>query len=67
VYSTDGKIERVDDYCGSNTPLAVMSSGNRLRLEFNAPTSSPYVRGFSALYSFVTGTTKIMKTLLINT
>jgi hypothetical protein len=55
VYDLEDRLDRIDDYCGSATPLAIMSSGNKLTLEFKAPSSSPYVRGFSALYSFVEG------------
>lgn len=54
VYNGD-KLARIDDFCGSTPPLAVMSNGNRLTLQFKAPSSSTYVRGFSALYRFVTG------------
>ncbi|ODM91856.1 Suppressor of lurcher protein 1 [Orchesella cincta] len=55
VYSNlENKLARIDDFCGSTPPLAVMSNGNRLTLEFKAPSSSTYVRGFSALYRFVT-------------
>ena len=51
----DDQLARIDDFCGSMTPLAVMSSGNKFTLEFNAPHSSKYVRGFTGLYSFVKG------------
>jgi hypothetical protein len=55
VYDADDNLDRIDDYCGSAPPLSIMSSTNKLTLEFRAPSSSPYVRGFSALYSFVEG------------
>lgn len=55
VYNSNDELDRIDDYCGSSTPLSIMSSGNKLTLEFKAPSSSPYVRGFSAIYSFVEG------------
>lgn len=56
VYTSDDEqLARVEDFCGITTPLAVMSNGNKLTLEFNAPHSSRINRGFSAVYSFVTG------------
>lgn len=59
VYTGDNTLARIDDFCGSTPPLAVMSNGNRMTLELRAPTSSAYVRGFSALYRFVTGEKKL--------
>ncbi|XP_021958390.1 suppressor of lurcher protein 1 [Folsomia candida] len=53
VYDADDNLDRIDDYCGSAPPLSIMSSSNKLTLEFRSSTSSQYVRGFSALYSFV--------------
>jgi hypothetical protein len=53
VYDSEDKLDRIDDYCGSATPLSIMSSRNKLTLEFRVANSSHYVRGFSALYSFV--------------
>ncbi|CAG7721938.1 unnamed protein product [Allacma fusca] len=49
----NNQLARIDDYCGSNTPLAAMSNGRKLTLEFNAPHSSRYVRGFNAIFAFV--------------
>jgi len=54
VYS-DGTLARVDDFCGISIPLATMSNGNKMTLELDAPHSSRYNWGFTALYFFVTG------------
>jgi hypothetical protein len=48
----DGRSEKIDTFCGGQVPLPLMSSGPRLSLEFKGLTSSRYVRGFKALYSF---------------
>ncbi len=43
------------DFCGKELPVPVMSSGPNLTVEFEAFYSSPHLRGFQALYYFVTG------------
>ncbi|XP_046416512.1 suppressor of lurcher protein 1 [Neodiprion pinetum] len=48
----DGKMEKIDAFCGSMTPRPLMSNGPKLSLEFNGIVSSRHVRGFRATYSF---------------
>lgn len=51
----NGKRERIDNFCGSETPLQLMSNGPSLRVEFKSiATSTGTSRGFKALYQFVT-------------
>ena len=49
---TDGRMEKIDDFCGSNVPKPIMSNGPRLMLEFRGIYSSRSVRGFKATYAF---------------
>ncbi|XP_039284129.1 suppressor of lurcher protein 1 [Nilaparvata lugens] len=49
---TDGRLEKIDNFCGSSTPRPLMSNGPRLMLEFRGIYSSRYARGFKAVYSF---------------
>ncbi|GLV41236.1 Sol1 [Carabus blaptoides fortunei] len=48
----DGRMEKIDAFCGSAMPKPVMSNGPRLMLEFRGIYSSRYSRGFKATYSF---------------
>lgn len=48
----DGRMEKIDAFCGSALPKPVMSNGPRLMLEFRGIYSSRYSRGFKATYSF---------------
>ncbi|XP_043486237.1 suppressor of lurcher protein 1 isoform X1 [Polistes fuscatus] len=48
----DGKMDKIDSFCGESLPRPIMSNGPRLFLEFHGVTSSRYSRGFKATYSF---------------
>ncbi|XP_019769356.2 suppressor of lurcher protein 1 isoform X1 [Dendroctonus ponderosae] len=48
----DGRMEKIDSFCGTTVPKPVMSNGPRLKLEFRSLHSSRYSRGFNASYSF---------------
>ncbi|XP_066252606.1 suppressor of lurcher protein 1 isoform X1 [Euwallacea similis] len=48
----DGRMEKIDSFCGSSVPKPVMSNGPRLKLEFQSLYASRYSRGFNATYSF---------------
>ncbi|KAJ8919159.1 hypothetical protein NQ315_012145 [Exocentrus adspersus] len=49
---TDGRMEKIDSFCGNTLPKPVMSNGPRLKLEFQSLIASRYSRGFKATYSF---------------
>lgn len=49
---TDGYLEKIGSFCASSIPVPLMSSGPRMALEFRGMVSSPYSRGFKALYTF---------------
>lgn len=48
----DGRMEKIDSFCGSAIPKPLMSNGPRLMLEFRGIYSSRHVRGFRASYRF---------------
>lgn len=48
----DGRMEKIDAFCGTTLPKPIMSNGPRLMLEFRGIYSSRYSRGFKATYSF---------------
>ncbi|XP_044261813.1 suppressor of lurcher protein 1 isoform X1 [Tribolium madens] len=48
----DGRMEKIDSFCGNTLPKPVMSNGPRLKLEFQSLFASRYSRGFKATYSF---------------
>ncbi|XP_050302359.1 suppressor of lurcher protein 1 [Anthonomus grandis grandis] len=48
----DGRMEKIDSFCGSTLPKPVMSNGPRLKLEFQSLYASRYSRGFNATYIF---------------
>ncbi|XP_075212598.1 suppressor of lurcher protein 1-like isoform X2 [Lycorma delicatula] len=48
----DGRMEKIDNFCGSTLPRPLMSNGPRLMLEFRGIYSSRQSRGFRAVYSF---------------
>uniref|UniRef100_A0A1B6EFS9 CUB domain-containing protein n=1 Tax=Clastoptera arizonana TaxID=38151 RepID=A0A1B6EFS9_9HEMI len=48
----DGRMEKIDNFCGNIVPIPLMSNGPRLMLEFRGVYSSRYAKGFRALYSF---------------
>jgi hypothetical protein len=48
----DGRMEKIDSFCGSIVPKPLMSNGPKLMLEFRGIHSSRYSRGFKATYSF---------------
>lgn len=54
--SINGQRDRVDNFCGTDLPNQVMSSGRNLTLEFRTHTNEGNisVRGFRAIYEFVT-------------
>uniref|UniRef100_A0ABD2W3R3 CUB domain-containing protein n=2 Tax=Trichogramma kaykai TaxID=54128 RepID=A0ABD2W3R3_9HYME len=49
----DGKMEKIDSFCGESAPRPLMSNGPRLLLEFRGLTASRHARGFKATYSFL--------------
>ncbi|KAF5293218.1 hypothetical protein FQA39_LY13686 [Lamprigera yunnana] len=49
----EGRMEKIDTFCGSTLPKPVMSNGPRLKLEFHAVYGSRYSRGFKAAFSFI--------------
>lgn len=48
----DGRMEKIDSFCGGTPPKPLMSNGPRLKLEFQSLLASRYSRGFKASYSF---------------
>lgn len=48
----DGRMEKIDNFCGSTLPKPLMSNGPRLMLEFRGIYSSRHSRGFKAVYHF---------------
>ncbi|KAJ8937796.1 hypothetical protein NQ318_012276 [Aromia moschata] len=48
----EGRMEKIDNFCGTALPKPVMSNGPRLKLEFQSLIASRYSRGFKATYSF---------------
>nr|CAD7198956.1 unnamed protein product [Timema douglasi] len=48
----DGRMEKIDSFCGTTVPKPLMSNGPRLMLEFRGIYSSRYSKGFKATYSF---------------
>lgn len=48
----EGRMEKIDNFCGSVVPKPLMSNGPRLMLEFRGIYSSRYARGFKATYTF---------------
>lgn len=51
--NVDGRLEKVDTFCGINLPKPIMSNGPKLMLEFRGTQSSRYSKGFKISYSFV--------------
>ncbi|XP_063369841.1 suppressor of lurcher protein 1 [Cydia amplana] len=49
----DGRLEKVETFCGTDLPTPIMSNGPKLMLEFRGTHSSRYSRGFKISYSFV--------------
>ncbi|GJQ82540.1 hypothetical protein Trydic_g12996 [Trypoxylus dichotomus] len=49
----DGRMDKIDSYCGTTLPKPVMSNGPRLLLELQSMFGVQYSRGFRASYSFV--------------
>ncbi len=50
----NGQKERVDNFCGNDLPPQLMSNGPSLSVEFKSLHSTDYVKGFQAIYRFVT-------------
>ncbi|XP_066581452.1 suppressor of lurcher protein 1 [Prorops nasuta] len=48
----DGKLEKIDSFCGEAPPRPLMSNGPRLYLEFRGTQSSRHSKGFRANYFF---------------
>lgn len=48
----EGRMEKIESFCGNNMPKPLMSNGPRLMLEFAGLYSSRIVRGFKAVYTF---------------
>ncbi|XP_022826177.1 suppressor of lurcher protein 1 [Spodoptera litura] len=51
--NVDGRLEKVETFCGIDLPKPIMSNGPKLMLEFRGTQSSRYSRGFKISYSFV--------------
>ncbi|GFQ71549.1 suppressor of lurcher protein 1 [Trichonephila clavata] len=50
----DNRRERLDNFCGNKLPAQLMSNGPTMEVEFRSFHSSPEVKGFRAIYRFVT-------------
>ncbi|XP_055928438.1 suppressor of lurcher protein 1-like isoform X1 [Argiope bruennichi] len=50
----NGRRERLDNFCGNKLPPQLMSNGPTMEVEFRSYHSSPEVKGFRAIYRFVT-------------
>ncbi|KFM76071.1 Suppressor of lurcher protein 1, partial [Stegodyphus mimosarum] len=50
----NGRRERLESFCGNKLPRQLMSNGPSLVLDFRTYHSSPEVKGFRAIYRFVT-------------
>ncbi|XP_074000217.1 suppressor of lurcher protein 1-like isoform X7 [Rhodnius prolixus] len=50
----DGRMEKIDSYCGVTIPKSIMSNGPRLLVRFTAIHSSRHARGFRAKFHFTT-------------
>ncbi|RWS28317.1 suppressor of lurcher protein 1-like protein [Leptotrombidium deliense] len=50
----NGNKERIDNYCGNNSPKQLMSNGPSLQVEFVTHKSEFKARGFRGIYRFVT-------------
>lgn len=61
--NVDGRLEKVDTFCGTDLPKPIMSNGPKLMLEFRGMHSSRYTRGFKISYSFVESKYKKAKLL----
>ncbi|XP_024085218.1 suppressor of lurcher protein 1-like isoform X2 [Cimex lectularius] len=48
----DGRVEKIDSYCGVTVPRPIMSNGPRLLIHFIGVHSSRHARGFRAKYLF---------------
>ncbi|KAK0074832.1 hypothetical protein PV325_007741 [Microctonus aethiopoides] len=48
----EGKMEKIDAFCGTAPPRPIMSNGARLLLEFRGVQSSRQAKGFKATYLF---------------
>ncbi|KAK0161243.1 hypothetical protein PV327_009736 [Microctonus hyperodae] len=48
----EGKMEKIDAFCGAAPPRPIMSNGARLLLEFRGVQSSRQAKGFKATYLF---------------
>lgn len=57
----NGQKERVDNFCGSDLPPQLMSNGPSLSAEFKSFHSIDYVKGFRAIYRFVTSKSYTIK------
>lgn len=55
----DGRMEKIDSFCGSSLPKPIMSNGPRLNLEFHSLQASRYSKGFKAGYAFVESVSQI--------
>lgn len=50
-----GQRERVDNFCGNTLPVQIMSNEHRMTVIFQSHgTASQPVKGFRAIYQFVT-------------
>lgn len=53
----NNRRERLDNFCGNKLPAQLMSNGPTMEVEFKSYHSSQEVKGFRAIYRFVTGET----------
>ena len=54
-----GEKYKYKTFCGTTSPLPVMSSSNNLWINFVADLSSPTARGYNISYKFITGKKKL--------
>ncbi|XP_054724012.1 suppressor of lurcher protein 1-like isoform X2 [Uloborus diversus] len=50
----NGRRERIQNFCGNKLPAQIMSNGPNMTVEFRSHHSSPEVKGFRAIYRYVT-------------
>lgn len=61
----NGRRERLDNFCGNKLPAQLMSNGPTMEVEFKSYHSSQEVKGFRAIYRFVTGEFTVLLCLIL--